>query len=168
MSKVTGAAGRSSDRRSFFSTPFITEGYPMRTRHLAAPFALLLLVTSVGIAAADTVPAEQNLSIVVTSATVQVQTGVVTVTGQITCEVALYDLSASVNISKGRVSGDGDDTGLSCAAGETVPFTTSFSADSGRFSPGPVDMGLEAQGVGHGQRYGFVAEPLSTVLEPTR
>ena len=141
----------------------------MRTRLLAAPFALLLLLTSVGIAAADTVPAEQNLSIVVTSATVEVQTGVVTVTGLITCEVALYDLSASVNISKGRVSGDGDDTGLSCAAGETVPFTTSFSADSGRFSPGPVEMGLEAQGVGHGQRYGFVTEGLnSIVLEPTR
>jgi len=141
----------------------------MRTRLLAAPFALLLLLTSVGIAAADTVPAEQNLSIVVTSATVEVQTGVVTVTGLITCEVALYDLSASVNISKGRVSGDGDDTGLSCAAGETVPFTTSFSADSGRFSPGPVEMGLEAQGVGHGQRIGFVTEGMnSIVLEPTR
>ena len=141
----------------------------MRTRLLAAPFALLLLLTSVGIAAADTVPAEQNLSIVVTSATVEVQTGVVTVTGLITCEVALYDLSASVNISKGRVSGDGDDTGLSCAAGETVLFTTSFSADSGRFSPGPVEMGLEAQGVGHGQRIGFVTEGMnSIVLEPTR
>ena len=140
----------------------------MRTRLLAAPFALLLLLTSVGIAAADTVPSEQNLSIVVTSATVQVQTGVVTVTGQITCEVALYDLSASVDISKGRVSGAGDDIGLSCAAGETVPFTTSFSADSGRFSPGPVKMGLAAQGVGHGQREGFVNEgPLSIVLEPT-
>ena len=140
----------------------------MRTRLFAAPFALFLLLTSVGIAAADTVPPEANLSIVVTSATVQVQTGVVTVTGQITCEVALYDLSANVDISKGRVSGSGDDIGLSCAAGETVPFTTSFSADSGRFSPGPVEMGLEAQGVGHGQRYGFVAEPLSTVLEPAR
>ena len=140
----------------------------MRTRLLAAPFALFLLLTSVGIVAADTVPAEQNLSIVVTSATVQVQTGVVTVTGEITCEVALYELSASVNISKGRVSGDGDDIGLSCAAGETVPFTTSFSADSGRFSPGPVDMGLEAQGVGHGQRIGFVTESVSIVLEPTR
>ena len=169
MSKVTGAAGRSSDRRSSFSTPFITEGYPMRTRLLAAPFALFLVLTSVGIAAADTVPPEANLSIVVTSATVQVQTGVVTVTGEITCEVALYDLSASVDISKGRVSGAGDDIGLSCAAGETVQFTTSFSADSGRFSPGPVDMGLEAQGVGHGQRYGFVTEGLnSIVLEPTR
>jgi hypothetical protein len=51
----------------------------MRTRLFAAPFALVLLLTSVGIAAADTVPSEQNLSIVVTSATVQVQTGVVTV-----------------------------------------------------------------------------------------
>ena len=67
---------------------------PARTRLFAAPFALFLLLTSVGIAAADTVPPEANLSIVVTSATVQVQTGVVTVTGQITCEVALYDLSA--------------------------------------------------------------------------
>lgn len=143
---------------------------PARTRLFAAPFALFLLLTSVGIAAADTTPpAETNLSIVVTSATVQVQTGVVTVTGQITCEVALYDLSASVDISKGRVSGAGDDIGLSCAAGETVPFTTSFSADSGRFSPGPVEMGLEAQGVGHGQREGFVTEgPLSIVLEPAR
>ena len=141
----------------------------MRTRLLAAPFALFLLLTSVGIAAADTVPSEQNLAIVVTLATAEVQTGVVTVTGQITCDVALYDLSASVNISKGRVSGDGDDIGLSCAAGETVPFTTSFSAGSGRFSPGPVEMGLEAQGVGHGQRYGLVSEgPLSIVLEPTR
>jgi hypothetical protein len=141
----------------------------MRTRLLAAPLALYLLLTSVGIAAADTVPSEQNLAIVVTSATVQVQTGVVTVTGQITCEVALYDLSASVDISKGRVSGAGDDIGLSCAAGETVTFTTSFSADSGRFSPGPVKMGLEAQGVGHGQRIGFVTEGLnSIVLEPTR
>ena len=141
----------------------------MRTRLLAAPFALVLLLTSVGIAAADTVPSERNLAIVVTSATVQVQTGVVTVTGQITCEVALYELSASVDISKGRVSGAGDDIGLSCAAGETVPFTTSFSAYSGRFSPGPAEMGLAAQGVGHGQRYGFVNEgPLSIVLEPTR
>ena len=142
----------------------------LRTRLFAAPFALFLLLTSVGIAAADTTPpAETNLSIVVTSATVQVQTGVVTVTGQITCEVALYDLSASVDISKGRVSGAGDDIGLSCAAGETVPFTTSFSADSGLFSPGPVEMGLAAQGVGHGQREGFVNEgPLSIVLEPTR
>ena len=141
----------------------------MRTRLLAAPFALLLLLTSVGIAAADTVPDEQNLSIVLTSATVQVKTGVVTVTGEITCEVALYELSASVNISKGRVSGDGDNIGLSCAAGETVPFKTSFSADSGRFSPGPVEMGLEAQGVGHGQAYGFVTEGMnSIVLEPIR
>ena len=150
--------------------PPCVQGSPARTRLFAAPFALFLLLTSVGIAAADTTPpAETNLSIVVTSATVQVQTGVVTVTGQITCEVALYDLSASVDISKGRVSGAGDDIGLSCAAGETVPFTTSFSADSGRFSPGPVEMGLEAQGVGHGQREGFVTEgPLSIVLEPTR
>ena len=141
----------------------------MRTRLLAAPLALFLLLTSVGIAAADTVPSEQNLAIVVTSATVQVQTGVVTVTGQITCDVALYELSASVNISQGRVSGEGDDIGLSCVAGETVPFTISFSADSGRFSPGPAEMGLEAQGVGQGQRYGFVTEgPLSIVLEPTR
>ena len=141
----------------------------MRTRLFAAPFALFLLLTSVGIAAADTVPPEANLSIVVTSATVQVQTGVVTVTGQITCEVALYDLSANVDITKGSVSGSGDEIGMSCAAGETVPFTISFSADSGRFSPGPAEMGLAAQGVGHGQRYGFVNEgPLSIVLEPTR
>ena len=148
--------------------PRLLSHSPARTRLLAAPFALFLLMTSVGIAAADTVPPETNLSIVVTSATVQVQTGVVTVTGQITCEVALYDLSASVDISKGRVSGAGDDIGLSCTAGETVPFTTSFSADSGRFSPGPVEMGLAAQGVGHGQREGFVNEgPLSIVLEPT-
>ena len=141
----------------------------MRTRLLAAPFALFLLLTSVGIAAADTVPSEQDLAIVVTSATVQVQTGVVTVTGQITCEVALYDLSANVDITKGSVSGSGDDIGLSCAAGETVQFTTSFSADSGRFSPGPAEIGLEAQGVGHGQRIGFVTEGMnSIVLEPTR
>jgi hypothetical protein len=71
-------------------------------------------------------------------------------------------------MSKGRVSGGGDDIGLSCAAGETIPFTTSFSADSGRFSRGPVEVGLEAQGVGHGQRIGFVTEGLSIVLEPTR
>ena len=91
----------------------------MRTRLLAAPFALVLLLTSVGTAAADTVPSEQNLAIVVTSATVQVQTGVVT-------------------------------------------------AYSGRFSPGPAEMGLAAQGVGHGQRIGFVTEGMnSIVLEPT-
>ena len=146
--------------------------YLFRTRLFAAPFALFLLLTSVGIAAADTTqPAETNLSIVVTSATTPdcTSAAVVPVTGQITCEVALYDLSALVDISKGRVSGAGDDIGLSCAAGETVPFTTSFSADSGRFSPGPVEMGLAAQGVGHGQREGFVNEgPLSIVLEPTR
>jgi hypothetical protein len=141
----------------------------MGTRLFAAPFALVLLLTSAGIAAADTVPSEQNLAIVATSTTVQVQTGVVTVTGQITCEVALYELSASADISNGRVGGDGDDIGLSCAAGETVPFTMSFSAYSGRFSPGPAEMGLAAQGVGHGQRYGFVSEgPVSIVLEPTR
>ena len=153
----------------------------MRTRLFAAPFALFLLLTSVGIAAADTTPpAETNLSIVVTSATVQVQTGVVTVSGQITCEVGLDDLSASIDISRGRVSGFGDDQGLSCAAGETVPFTTSFSADHGRFGPGPVQMGVEAQGQSGCiedpetgeltcQAEGFVNEgPLSVFLEPTR
>ena len=153
----------------------------MRTRLFAAPFALFLLLTSVGIAAADTgPPPEQNLTIVVTSATVQVQTGIVTVSGQITCEVGLDDLSASIDVSRGRVSGFGDDQGLSCAAGETVPFTTSFSADHGRFGPGPVQMGVEAQGQSGCiedpetgdltcQAEGFVNEgPLSVFLEPTR
>ena len=140
----------------------------MRTQLFAAPFALFLLLTSVGIAAADTVPTEQNLAIVVTSATVEVHTGVVTVAGEITCEVALYELSASVDISRGQVSGAGDATGLSCAAGETVRFETSFSASSGQFSPGRVEMGLAAQGVGRGKRVGFVSEGLfSIMLEPT-
>jgi hypothetical protein len=116
----------------------------MRTRLFAAPFALFLLLTSVGIAAADTTPpAETNLSIVVTSATVQVQTGVVTVTGQITCEVALSDLSASIDISRGRVSGFGDDQGTR-AAGQTVPFTTSSALTTAGWPRSGAD-GVEAR-----------------------
>ena len=126
----------------------------MRHLFLAAPLAVCLRLAMVLPVAADTAPPpEGGLTVTVTAATVQAKTGLLTVRGEITCEVDLDNLGAFVDVTRkgGRfrvVQGFGDAEGLSCVAGETIAFSTSFTADQGKFTPGRATYSVAAQGQG--------------------
>jgi hypothetical protein len=131
----------------------------MRTRFLAIPFALCLALTSAGIVAADTTPGGEGsyggLDVAVTSTSVNAKTGLVTVTGEVTCEVDFDYVGANVEVSQvvGRLHtlrgwGWADTDGCAAAAGR-IPFTMSFYADSGRFAPGKAMIRMEAYGEGN-------------------
>ncbi len=130
----------------------------MRSRLLAIPFALLLALASAGIVAADTTPGGEGsyggLDVTITSATVNPKTGLVSVSGQVTCSVDFDWASAEVVLSQavGRLTtlrgwGWADTSGCLAAAG-TASFTMSFYADSGRFAPGRAKVQVSAYGQG--------------------
>jgi hypothetical protein len=130
----------------------------MRSRFLAFPFALVLALGLAGIAAADTTPGDEGsqggLDVAITSIAVNPRTGLVTVSGEVTCEVDFDWVGAGVDLSQvvGRLFtirgwGWADPGGCEAADG-AVPFTMSFTADSGRFAPGKAQVRVEAWGEG--------------------
>lgn len=128
----------------------------MRTRLLALPFAVLLVLASTGLAVADTTPPGEpgGLDVVVTSTSINAKTGLVTVSGAVTCEVDFDYVSAEVGLSQvvGRLTtlrGWGyTDTSGCLAADGSASFTLSFYADSGRFAPGRAMISVSAWGEG--------------------
>jgi hypothetical protein len=130
----------------------------MRSRFLAIPFALCLALASAGLVAADTTPGEEGsyggLDVTITSASVNAKTGMVSVSGEVTCEVDFDDVGVQVELAQvvGRLTtlrgwGWADTSGCLAAAG-TAAFTTSFYADSGRFAPGKAKVTVYAYGQG--------------------
>ena len=130
----------------------------MRSRFLAIPFALCLALASAGIAAADTTPGGEGsyggLDVTITSISVNAKTGLVAVSGDVTCEVDFDYVGAQVELAQvvGRLHtlrgwGAADIGGCLAAAG-TSPFTMSFYADSGRFAPGKAMVSVYAYGDG--------------------
>jgi hypothetical protein len=129
----------------------------MRTRFLAIPFALCLALASAGLVAADTMPPGEpgGLDVVVTSTSVNARTGLVTVSGEVTCEVDFDWVGADVEVLQvvGRLHtlrGWGwAETGGCLAADGMAPFTMTFYADSGRFAPGKAKIYVRAYGEGN-------------------
>jgi len=130
----------------------------MRSRFLAIPFALCLALASAGIAAADTTPGGEGsyggLDVTVASASVNPKTGLVSVSGQVTCSVDFDSVGVQVEVAQvvGRLTtlrgwGWADTNGCLASVG-TVPFTMSFYADSGRFAPGKAKVQVAAYGQG--------------------
>jgi hypothetical protein len=131
----------------------------MRSRFLAIPFALLLAVSMAGVAAAETTPPGEGgsvggLDVAIMSIGVSPKTGLVTVSGEITCEVDFEWTFAQVELSQvvGRLFtvrgwGWADPDGCTAADG-AVAFSTSFYAESGRFAPGKAQVTIEAYGEG--------------------
>jgi hypothetical protein len=130
----------------------------MRPRLLAIPFALCLALASAGLVAADTTPGGDGsfggLDVSVTSASVNAKTGLVAVSGVVTCEVDFDSVSAYVDLSQlvGRlftVRGWGYADIAGCAAADgTASFSMSFYGESGRFAPGTAKIRVEAYGEG--------------------
>lgn len=130
----------------------------MRSRLLAIPFALVLALASAGIVAADTTPggegAEGGLDVAITSVSVNAKTGLISVSGAITCEVDFEWVGANVEVAQvvGRLHtlrGWGWANLDGCAAVDgTASFTMTFYADSGRFAPGKAMVYVEAYGEG--------------------
>jgi hypothetical protein len=130
----------------------------MRVRTLAVPFALCLALASAGLAVADTTPGgggnDAGLSITVMSTSVVAKTGLVTISGKVTCEADLDwgGVQASVSQGVGRLTtlrgyGWADTAGCVAASGGS-PFTMSFYAESGRFAPGRAQLSVDAWGQG--------------------
>jgi hypothetical protein len=130
----------------------------MRSRFLAIPFALSLALASAGIAAADTTPGGEGsyggLDVTITSTSVNARTGLVSISGEVTCEVDFDYVGVQVELAQvvGRLNtlrgwGAADLGGCLATAG-TASFTTSFYADSGRFAPGKAKVAVSAYGEG--------------------
>ena len=130
----------------------------MRSRLLAIPFALCLALASVGIVAADTTPGGEGsyggLDVTITSASVDAKTGLVSVSGEVTCEVDFEYVGVQVELAQvvGRLYtlhgwGGSDPDGCLADAG-TASFTTSFYAESGRFAAGKATLSVYAYGEG--------------------
>jgi hypothetical protein len=130
----------------------------MRSRFLSVPFALVLALAVSGVAVADTTPggegSEGGLDVAITSVSVNARTGLVTVSGEVTCEVDFDYVGADVNVSQlvGRlftIRGWGGASPDGCAAADgSVSFITSFYAESGRFAPGRATVQVYAYGEG--------------------
>jgi hypothetical protein len=130
----------------------------MRTRLFAIPLALVLVLASAGLAAADTTPPSGDpggLDVMVTSTSINAKTGLVTVSGAVTCDVDFDYVGVEAGIAQvvGRLNtlrGWGyTDTGGCLAADGSTSFTFSFYADSGRFAPGKAMISISAWGEGN-------------------
>lgn len=131
----------------------------MRSRILAVPFALCLVLVSAGFAAADTTPggggAEGGLDFTITSIGVTPKSGEVTISGEVTCEVNFDWVTVQVELAQivGRLHtlrgwGWADIPGGCRASDGTASFTLSFYAESGVFKPGKATMRADAYGDG--------------------
>jgi hypothetical protein len=116
----------------------------MRSAFFAIPLALCLALASVGLVAADTTPGGEGsyggLDVAVASASVNARTGLVTVAGNVTCEVDFDWVGVNVELSQtvGRlitIRGYGWADGTCAAADGSAPFSLSFYADSASSRP---------------------------------
>jgi hypothetical protein len=130
----------------------------MRSRLLAVPFALCLALASTGPASADTTPGGEGsyggLDVTITATSINARTGLVSVSGNVTCEADFDYVGVQVELSQvvGRLNTlrgwGGADLGGCLAAAGTASFETSFYADSGRFAAGKAKVSVSAYGEG--------------------
>ena len=120
----------------------------MRSRFLAIPFAIALAFASVSLVAADTGGgggsdyAEGGIDVTITSASVDPKSGLVSVSGHITCDVDFDYVGVDIQLSQlvGRLN--------TLRGYGSATFTTALFADSGRFAPGAAKIQVSAWGQG--------------------
>ena len=161
----------------------------MRSRFLAIPFAIAFAFASVGLVAADTGGgggsdyAEGGIDVAITSASVDPKSGLVSVSGHITCDVDFDYVGVDIQLSQlvGRLNtlrGYGFAEMACTAADGSATFTMALSADSGRFAPGAAKIQVSAWGQGGCHEdpdegyvcdtYGSASHPMSLRLGRTR
>jgi hypothetical protein len=124
---------------------------------IAATALAMLNVVSVSAVRAQEFP-DYLGDVTITSATIDVHTGVPTITGTVEC---LLDASL-VRIRAALVQRDASSTqvgGTTCVAGQVASFTIVFGPQQGRFHPGPAQLSAGAEIIGL-EFEGFLIEGL--------
>lgn len=110
-----------------------------------------LLVLAVALAASPTIAQEPfTLDVTITDATVNVQTGQVTITGTVTCtQPASYSLSVGVTQYVGRTNAITGSTYYltgTCPGPQGTTFTAVVYGSNGRFGPGQARIDASVYG----------------------